>query len=81
MMKDASSDFAVFVTDTGISLILRQGHLYDDRNKLIPGITGRIRINNKRVELITADHDVQVFLLGQKDDKEQADDKSGGKPQ
>ena len=67
IMKDAKSDFALFSTDTGSTLILRGRRLYDDRNKPVPGITGSINIKQKRAELITADKDRQPFQLGELD--------------
>jgi len=70
LMKDAFSDFAVFGSDTGQTYLLRAGKLFDGRNKRVPGVTGRIQLKQKRVELITADKDVQVFVLGEIDDKE-----------
>ena len=67
IMKDGQTDFAVFSTDTGTTLILRGRKLYDDRNKPIPGISGSINIKQKRAELITADKDRQPFQLGEPD--------------
>ena len=69
LMKDAASEFALFSTDGGQALVLRGGSLYDGRNKRVPGITGRIRMKQKRAELITADKDVQIFSLGETDDE------------
>lgn len=77
IMKDAASDFALFGSDTGLTLILRGGRLYDDRNKRVPGITGRIQIKQKRAELITEDKDVQVFSLGETGDEAGEKGKSG----
>ena len=65
IMKDAKSDFAIFSMDTGATLILRGGRLYDDHKKRVPGITGLIKIKQKRAELITADKDVQIYSLGE----------------
>jgi hypothetical protein len=67
IMKDGKSDFAIFSTDTGARVILRGKRLYDDRNKLVPGITGSIRLKQKRAELVTADKDVQIYSLGETD--------------
>jgi hypothetical protein len=67
IMKDSQSEFALFSTDTGMSLILRGRRLYDERNKPVPGITGSINIKQKRAELITADKDRQPFQLGDSD--------------
>ncbi len=69
VLQDSSSSFAVFRADDGTVLVLRGGHLYDDRNKIIPGITGRVQIRQKRAELITSDKDVQVYTLGETDDE------------
>ncbi len=65
IMKDAKSDFAIFTMDTGATLVLRDGRVYDDRNKRVPGITGSIKIKQKRAELVTADKDVQIYSLGE----------------
>ena len=65
IMKDAKSDFAIFTMDTGATLILRGSRLYDDRNKRVPGITGSIKIKQKRAELVTADKDVQIYSFGE----------------
>lgn len=67
-MKDQSSDFAIFRTDEGTSLVLRGGRLYDHSNKAIRGITGRIHIKQRRAELITEDKDVQIYTLGETDE-------------
>lgn len=72
IMEDTTGDYAVFVMDGGISLLMRHGKVYDDRNKLVPGITGRIKMKQKRVELITSDRDVQVFTLGEVGDKDKS---------
>lgn len=65
IMKDDRQDYAVFTNDFGATLILRAGRLYDDRGRPVPGITGRIAVRQKRVELMTADKDVQPFHLGE----------------
>jgi hypothetical protein len=67
IMKDGKSDFAIFSTDSGGRLILRGKRLFDDRNKVVPGITGSIRLKQKRAELVTADKDVQIYSLGEPD--------------
>jgi hypothetical protein len=67
IMKDGNNDFAIFSTDTGARLILRGKRVYDDRNKVVPGITGLIHMKQKRAELITADKDVQIYNLGEPD--------------
>lgn len=70
IMKDAATNFAIFSSDFGTTLILRNGKLYDDRNRVVFGITGRIKIKQKRVELFTADKDIQVFRLGEQVEQE-----------
>jgi hypothetical protein len=75
IMQDAKADFALFAMDTGAALVLRDGRLFDEHNKRVPGITGRIRIKQKRAELITADKDVQIYSLG-----EAAEEKNKDKP-
>lgn len=75
ILKDASSDFAIFAGDSGQTYLLRAGRLFDGRNKRVPGVTGRIRLKQKRVELITADKDVQVFVLGEADEGKEKESK------
>jgi hypothetical protein len=66
IMKDDAADYAIFTTDFGTTLILRNGRLYDDRNHIVPNITGRIKPKQKWVELMTTDtKDVQPFRLGE----------------
>ena len=65
IMKDARSDFALFSGEGGATYILRGGFLFDSRNKRVSGVSGRIRIKQKRAELVTADKDVQIYGLGE----------------
>ncbi|NNN07193.1 MAG: hypothetical protein HKL90_14970 [Elusimicrobia bacterium] len=65
ILKDEKTDYAVFTNDFGATLILRGGRLYDERSRVVPGITGRIKPKQKWVELMTADKDVQPFHLGE----------------
>lgn len=69
IMKDAKVDYALFTAETGGTYLLRGGKLYNERNKVVPGIGGSIKLKQKTVELITPDKDVQVFRLGE-DEKE-----------
>lgn len=69
IMKDETIDYALFTSETGASYLLRGGRLYNERQKVVPGIRGVIKIKQKTVELITPDKDVQVFRLGE-DEKE-----------
>ena len=66
--------YALFASESGGTYMLRAGRLYNDRNKPIPGITGRIKLKQKTVELITAEKDVQVFRLGE-DEKDKDKEK------
>ena len=70
IMKDSSADYALF-TDNGfgVAFILRRGKLYDGKNKPVRGVAGRLHLKQKTAELETADHDVQIFRLGE-DEKE-----------
>ncbi len=65
ILKDEKADYAVFTNDFGATLILRGGRLYDERSRVVPGITGRIKPRQKWVELMTTDKDVQPFHLGE----------------
>ena len=65
ILKDSKTDFALFAAETGGTYLLRGGRLYNERNKLVPGITGVIKQKQKTVMLITAEKDVQVFRLGE----------------
>lgn len=70
IMKDASSDYALLSDpEFGVSFILRKGKLYDSKNKLVPGVSGRIDVKRKTVDLATLDKDVQVFRLGEEEEK------------
>jgi hypothetical protein len=69
ILKDRRADFALFTSELGGTYMLKAGKLYNDRNKPVPGVTGRIKLKQKTVELITADKDVQVFRLGEEEEK------------
>lgn len=70
IMKDASSDYALLSDpEFGVTFILRKGKLYDSKNKTVPGVTGRIDVKQKTVDLVTQDKDVQVFRLGEEEEK------------
>lgn len=65
MMKDSKADYALFQDENfGVSFVLRRGRLYDSKNKPVRGVTGRLRVNDRWAELETAEHDVQIFRLG-----------------
>jgi hypothetical protein len=68
IMKDSGSEFALFVDeDAGVSFLLRKGHLYDPKRKIVPGISGAIDIKRKTATLRTADGDEQPFRMGSSD--------------
>jgi len=70
ILKDATADYALFASEQGGTYLLRAGKLFNDNNKPVPGVTGRIKLKQKTVELITADKDVQVFRLGEEEEKD-----------
>jgi hypothetical protein len=72
IMQDKKSDFAIFSTASGMTLILRGNRLYDDHSKPVPGVTGRIMLKQKRAQLVTADKDVQVYKLGEDDEEDKS---------
>lgn len=71
LLKDTAADYALFSAETGEVFMLKAGRLYNDRNKAVPGVTGRINLKQKRVELMTADKDVQTYLIGEPKDKDE----------
>lgn len=71
IMKDPKVDYALFTYEGGGTYLLRGGKLYNERNKPVPGITGAIRLKQKTVELIAPDKDVQVFRLGEEEEKKE----------
>jgi hypothetical protein len=73
IMKDEKSDFALFSMDNGKTLVLRDGHLYDERNKRVPGITGRIYLKKKMAKLVTADKDEKIYSFGESGDDKDKD--------
>ncbi len=75
ILKDKIADFALFSSEQGGTYMLKAGKLFNDRNKPVPGVTGRIKIKQKTVELITADKDVQVFRLGEEEEKDKTKEK------
>lgn len=75
ILKDAAADYAIFAAETGEVFMLRAGKLYNDRNKVVRGVTGRINLRQKLVELFTADKDRQPFTIGESKDKEADSDR------
>lgn len=70
IMQDSKTEYALFTAESGEAFMLRGGRLYNGAAKPVPGVTGRIRLKQKTVELITADKDVQVFRLGETEEKD-----------
>lgn len=70
IMQDSNTEYALLTAESGEAFMLRGGRLYNGAAKVVPGITGRIRLKQKTVELITADKDVQVFRLGETEEKD-----------
>lgn len=52
---------------SGATYILRNGRLYDYRNKPVPGVSGAVLPRQKTVRLQTPDKDVQTFILGEEE--------------
>lgn len=73
IMRDKSGSFAVLKDRVvGMGFVLRQGRLYDLKNKPVPDVTGKINLAQKTVYLITSEKDVQTLRLGE--DKEEMDE-------
>jgi hypothetical protein len=68
IMKDTAADYALFTDrNSGATFILRRGKLYDPKNKVVPGIAGKLKVKDKWAQLETSDHDVQIFRLGEEE--------------
>ncbi|MHB2026079.1 MAG: tetratricopeptide repeat protein [Elusimicrobiota bacterium] len=68
IMNDERSSYALFTDDVyGVSFMLRQGRLYNDKGKVVPGIWGTVNERRKTAELVTSDKDVQPFRMGEAD--------------
>lgn len=66
IMKDRSISYALFSEQAyGVTFILRGSKLYDQKGKVVPGVTGALNIKQKTAHLTTQDNDVQVFRLGE----------------
>lgn len=75
ILKDRNADYAIFAAETGETFMLRAGRLYNERNKPVQGITGRINLKQKLVELFTPEKDRQPFIIGESKDKENDESK------
>lgn len=70
VLKDKTGDFAILVDPrSGMGFMLRGGKLYDAKNALVRGVTGRISVAQKSITLITADKDVQILRLGETEEE------------
>ena len=68
IMRDATSDFALFVdNDARVSLLFRKGRLYDPKKRPIRGVSGEIDFKRRMVTLTAPEGDVQVFRLGEEE--------------
>lgn len=72
ILKDRNADYAIFAAETGETFMLRAGRLYNERNKPVQGITGRINLKQKLVELFTPEKDRQPFIIGESKDKDES---------
>lgn len=72
ILKDNRADYAIFAAETGETFMLRAGRLYNERNKPVQGITGRINLKQKLVELFTPEKDRQPFIIGESKDKDES---------
>jgi hypothetical protein len=75
ILKDKNADFAIFAAETGETFMLRAGRLYNERNKPVQGITVRINLKQKLVELFTPERDRQPFIICESRDKEKDESK------
>lgn len=71
ILKDNNADYAIFAAETGETFMLRAGRLYNDRNKPVQGITGRINLKQKLVELFTPEKDRQPYIIGETKEKDE----------
>ncbi|MCX5794299.1 MAG: hypothetical protein NTY77_02230 [Elusimicrobia bacterium] len=68
IMRDAGTDFALFVdNDAGTGFLLRQGRLYDPKQKPIPGVGGTVNLRRRMVTLTAPEGDAQAFQLGEEE--------------
>ncbi|MBI5245520.1 MAG: hypothetical protein HY922_17800 [Elusimicrobia bacterium] len=70
VMKDPRGAAAILVhVKTGEGFVLRNGRLYDYKNKRVEGVAGSIQLKQKpavsSVTLMTPDKDVQILILGE----------------
>lgn len=71
ILRDSAGSYAVLVDGgAGVGFILRDGKLFDYKNKRIPGVRGKVDYGRKTVVLMTPDNDVQTLRLGEKDGEE-----------
>lgn len=71
ILKDRRGSYAILTDTLGGSFILKEGKLFDYKNKPLPGVTGAIQPKQKSVTLMTPDKDVQVLRIGEEEGPEE----------
>ncbi|MEK7656539.1 MAG: hypothetical protein AAB412_02175 [Elusimicrobiota bacterium] len=71
ILKDRRGSYAILTDTLGGSFILKDGKLFDYKNKPLPGVTGAIQPKQKSVTLMTPDKDVQVLRIGEEEGPEE----------
>lgn len=71
ILKDKRGSYAVLTDSLGGSYILKDGKLFDYKNKPLPGVAGAIQPKQKSVTLMTPDKDVQVLHIGEEEEPEE----------
>ncbi|OIO05303.1 MAG: hypothetical protein AUJ52_13920 [Elusimicrobia bacterium CG1_02_63_36] len=75
VMREKGGAYAILIDEeTATGFILKQKRLYTYKNEKIPGVTGKINIEQKTVTLITDDKDVQTLRLGEEETEGGADE-------
>ena len=71
VMEDRSGALAVLGDSKyGASFVLKQGRLYDVKNKPVPGVTGVVKVKQKTVRLTTPERDVEILRMGEHEDND-----------
>ncbi|MEK9145958.1 MAG: hypothetical protein AAB339_10140, partial [Elusimicrobiota bacterium] len=71
ILKDRRGSYAILTDTLGGSFLLKDGKLFDYKNKPLPGVTGAIQPKQKSVTLMTPDKDVQVLRIGEEEGPEE----------
>lgn len=70
VMKEKDGAYAVLIDgETATGFILKNRRLYTYKNEKIPGVSGKINIEQKSVTLITDEKDVQTLRLGESEEE------------